>query len=68
MEPKEEVYEALVFATRDYARKNGFEKVVLGLSGGIDSALVAVIAVDALGPENVVCVSMPSRYSSAHYA
>jgi NAD+ synthase (glutamine-hydrolysing) len=66
MEPKEEVYEALVFATRDYARKNGFEKVVLGLSGGIDSALVAVIAVDALGPENVVCVSMPSRYSSAH--
>jgi NAD+ synthase (glutamine-hydrolysing) len=64
--PSEEVYEALVLATRDYTRKNGFEKVVLGLSGGIDSALVAAIAVDALGAENVVCVSMPSRYSSEH--
>jgi NAD+ synthase (glutamine-hydrolysing) len=66
LEPLEEVYGALVLATRDYVRKNGFERVVLGLSGGIDSALVAVIAVDALGPENVVCVSMPSRYSSEH--
>ena len=64
--PLEEVYGALVLATRDYVAKNGFERVVLGLSGGIDSALVAVIAVDALGPENVVCVSMPSRYSSEH--
>jgi NAD+ synthase (glutamine-hydrolysing) len=64
--PREEVYEALVMATRDYVSKNGFEKVVLGLSGGIDSALVAVIAADALGSENVVCVSMPSRFSSEH--
>lgn len=64
--PSEEVYDALVLATRDYVRKNGFDKVVLGLSGGVDSALVAAIAVDALGPENVVCVSMPSRYSSEH--
>jgi NAD+ synthase (glutamine-hydrolysing) len=64
--PSEEVYDTLVLATRDYVRKNGFDKVVLGLSGGIDSALVAAIAVDALGPENVVCVSMPSRYSSEH--
>jgi NAD+ synthase (glutamine-hydrolysing) len=64
--PAEEVYDALVLATRDYVHKNGFDKVVLGLSGGIDSALVAAIAVDALGPENVVCVSMPSRYSSEH--
>ena len=62
----EEIYHALVLATRDYVTKNGFEKVVLGLSGGIDSALVATIAVDALGAENVVCVSMPSRYSSGH--
>jgi len=65
-EPSEEVYEALVLATRDYTQKNGFEKVVLGLSGGVDSALVAAIAADAVGPENVVCVSMPSRYSSEH--
>lgn len=59
-----EVYQALVLGTRDYVRKNGFEKVVLGLSGGLDSSLVAVIAVDALGAENVIGVSMPSRYSS----
>lgn len=59
-----EVYAALVLGTRDYVRKNGFEKVVLGLSGGIDSAIVAAIAVDALGPEAVKVVSMPSRYSS----
>jgi NAD+ synthase (glutamine-hydrolysing) len=61
-----EVYGALVTGTRDYVRKNGFSKVVLGLSGGIDSALTAVIAVDALGAENVVGVSMPSRFSSEH--
>ena len=59
-----EVYAALVTGTRDYVRKNGFSKVVIGLSGGIDSSLVAVIAVDALGAENVTGVSMPSRFSS----
>ncbi len=62
----EEVYKALVLGLRDYVLKNGFKKVTLGLSGGIDSALVAALAVDALGPENVVGVSMPSRYSSQH--
>ena len=61
---EEEAYRALVVGTRDYIRKNGFEKVLVGLSGGVDSSLVAAIAVDALGPENVVGVSMPSRYSS----
>jgi NAD+ synthase (glutamine-hydrolysing) len=60
----EEIYEALKLGTRDYVRKNGFTRVVIGLSGGVDSALVAAIAVDALGPENVVGVSMPSPYSS----
>jgi NAD+ synthase (glutamine-hydrolysing) len=60
-----EVYDALVLGTRDYVHKNGFEKVAIGLSGGIDSALVAAIAVDALGSSNVVGVTMPSRYSSA---
>ena len=59
-----EVYDALVLGTRDYIHKNGIEKVVIGLSGGIDSSLVAAIAVDALGPSNVIGVSMPSRYSS----
>jgi NAD+ synthase (glutamine-hydrolysing) len=63
---EEEVYRALVLATRDYVRKNGFSTVVLGLSGGIDSALVAAIAVDALGSEDVVAISMPSRFSSDH--
>jgi NAD+ synthase (glutamine-hydrolysing) len=62
----EEVYQALLSGTRDYVQKNGFQKVVIGLSGGVDSSLVATIAVDALGPENVVGVSMPSRYSSDH--
>ncbi|WP_459643679.1 NAD+ synthase [Kineococcus sp. NUM-3379] len=61
-----DVYAALVTGLRDYVRKNGFRSVVLGLSGGIDSALVAALAVDALGPENVVGVSMPSVYSSEH--
>jgi NAD+ synthase (glutamine-hydrolysing) len=60
----EEVYLALVVGTRDYVRKNGFKKVVIGLSGGIDSALTACIAVDALGAEQVTCVFMPTRYSS----
>jgi NAD+ synthase (glutamine-hydrolysing) len=60
------VYTALVTGTRDYVHKNGFSSVILGLSGGIDSALTAAIAVDALGPDNVVGVSMPSVYSSEH--
>ena len=59
-----EVYEALVLGTRDYVLKNSFKKVVIGLSGGIDSGLVAAIAADALGPANVIGVAMPSRYSS----
>ncbi len=59
-------YAALVLGTRDYVRKCGFKKVVIGLSGGIDSALTAAIAVDALGPENVTGVAMPSEYSSEH--
>ena len=59
-----EVYRALVLGTRDYVRKSGFEKVLVALSGGIDSTLVAAIAADALGSENVVAVSMPSRISS----
>ena len=61
-----EAYEALVVGTRDYLRKNGFTRAVIGLSGGIDSTLVATIAVDALGAENVHGISMPSRYSSDH--
>jgi NAD+ synthase (glutamine-hydrolysing) len=60
----EQVFGALVLGTRDYVRKNGFTDVVIGLSGGIDSALVAAIAVEALGPQHVHGVSMPSRYSS----
>ena len=60
----EEVYGALVLGTRDYVQKSGFKKVVIGLSGGIDSALTAAVAVDALGSENVLGVGMPSRYSS----
>lgn len=61
-----EVYEALVLGTRDYVAKNGFADIVLGLSGGIDSALCTVIAADALGPEHVHAVSLPSRYSTDH--
>jgi NAD+ synthase (glutamine-hydrolysing) len=64
-EPKlEQMRKALVLGLRDYVGKNGFGDVVLGLSGGIDSAVVATLAVEALGPERVHCVSMPSRYSS----
>jgi NAD+ synthase (glutamine-hydrolysing) len=63
--PVDEVYEALVLGTRDYVRKNGFKHVVIGLSGGIDSSLVAAIAVEALGKENVSGVTMPSPYSSS---
>ena len=59
-----EIYSALVLGTGDYVRKSGFKKVVIGLSGGIDSSLTATIAADALGSENVLCVAMPSRYSS----
>ena len=66
LDPDEEVYRALVTGLSGYARKNGFRSVVLGLSGGIDSALVAAISADALGGEHVVGVSMPSRYSSEH--
>ncbi len=62
--PLAEIYTALVTGSRDYVHKNGFRKVVIGLSGGIDSSLTATIAVDALGAENVTGVFMPSRYSS----
>jgi NAD+ synthase (glutamine-hydrolysing) len=64
LEPDAEVYEALVLGTRDYAQKNDFRHVVLGLSGGIDSTLVALIAADALGTDCVTAVTMPSPYSS----
>ena len=62
--PEEEVYAALRTGLGDYVGKNGFDRVVIALSGGIDSALVALVAVDALGSDRVVCVSMPSPYSS----
>ncbi len=61
-----EVWNALVLATRDYLAKTGFRQAVIGLSGGIDSSIVAAIAVEAIGRENVIGVSMPSRYSSGH--
>jgi NAD+ synthase (glutamine-hydrolysing) len=64
LEPEAEVYAALCLGVRDYVEKNGFRHVVLGLSGGIDSTLVALVAVDALGADRVTCVVMPSRYSS----
>ena len=63
-EDLEQAFGALVLGTRDYLHKSGFKKAVLGLSGGIDSALTAAVAAEALGPENVVGVTMPSRYSS----
>ncbi|MBI2710784.1 MAG: NAD+ synthase [Actinobacteria bacterium] len=66
LDPDAEVYGALVLGTRDYVEKNGFSDVVIGLSGGIDSTLVAAVAVDALGPARVHGVSMPSRFSSDH--
>ncbi|MBQ0849529.1 NAD+ synthase [Streptomyces sp. NPDC057621] len=66
LDPDEEVYSALVVGLRAYTAKNGFSSVLIGLSGGIDSALVAAIACDALGAQNVYCVSMPSKYSSDH--
>jgi NAD+ synthase (glutamine-hydrolysing) len=62
--PLKEIYQALLLGTGDYVRKNGFGKVVIGISGGIDSALVAAIAVDALGKENVVGVFMPSEFTA----
>jgi len=58
-------YHAMVLGTRDYLHKSGFSRVLLGLSGGVDSALVAAIAADALGPENVHCIMLPSRFTSA---
>ncbi len=66
LDPVEEVYRALETGLGDYVRKNGFEQVVIGLSGGIDSALTAVLASDALGPDSVWGVAMPSRFSSQH--
>ena len=60
----EEIYRALTLGTGDYVRKNGFQRVVIGLSGGVDSSLTASIAADALGPENVTGVMMPSRYTA----
>ncbi|HTW08589.1 MAG TPA: NAD+ synthase, partial [Acidimicrobiales bacterium] len=64
--PDEEIYRALVMGTHDYVRRNGFSDVVIGLSGGIDSSLVAAVAADALGPQAVHGVSMPSRFTSEH--
>ena len=66
LEDVEEIYEALVMGTRDYLRKNGFRSAILGLSGGVDSSLVATIAVDALGARAVHGLALPSRYSSEH--
>ncbi len=65
LSPEEEIYKALLLGLRDYVHKNGFTKVTFGLSGGIDSALVATLAADALGNKNVIGVTMPSRYSSS---
>jgi len=64
LEALDEIYHALLLGTKDYVTKNGFQKVVIGLSGGIDSALTAAIAVNAPGPENVIGVLMPSEYTS----
>ncbi len=64
LEPEAEVYAALALGVRDYTEKNGFPHVVIGLSGGIDSTLCLLLAVDALGSDRVTCVSMPSRFSS----
>jgi NAD+ synthase (glutamine-hydrolysing) len=64
LDETEEVYQALVVGTRDYVRKAGFQRALIGLSGGVDSALTATVAADALGADNVIGVTMPSRYSS----
>ena len=64
LSPEEEVYRALTLAVRDYVGKNGFKKVLIGISGGVDSAITAVIASDAIGKENVNCVFMPSEFTS----
>jgi NAD+ synthase (glutamine-hydrolysing) len=66
LEPAEEIYGALSVALRDYVTKNGFEKVVIGLSGGIDSSLTATIAADSLGADRVLGIAMPSEFSSSH--
>ncbi|HNX04036.1 MAG TPA: NAD+ synthase [Opitutales bacterium] len=66
LDASEEIFDALVLGLRDYAHKSGFRKAVLGLSGGIDSALTAAIAAEALGPENVIGISLPSAISSDH--
>ena len=66
LDPDAELWSAIVTGTRDYIRKNGFSSVVLGLSGGVDSAIVAAVAVDAIGAEHVYTVAMPSAYSSEH--
>jgi NAD+ synthase (glutamine-hydrolysing) len=63
-EPSEEIYNALLLGTRDYVRKNGFTKVLIGLSGGIDSSVVAAVATAALGKENVTGITMPSRFNT----
>jgi hypothetical protein len=63
-EAEEEIWRALVLGTRDYVRKCGFKKVLLGLSGGIDSAVTAAVAAEAVGPGNVLGVMMPSPFSS----
>jgi NAD+ synthase (glutamine-hydrolysing) len=65
-DPVGDLYQAIISGLRDYVTKNGFRSVLLGLSGGIDSALVATAAVDALGPDNVYCVSNPSQWSTDH--
>ena len=66
LDPQEELWQALVLGTRDYVHNNGFSDICFGLSGGIDSAITAVIAAEALGPDHVHAVMMPSRYSSDH--
>ena len=66
LDESEEIYRALRLSLRDYITKNGFSKVALGLSGGIDSTLVATICADALGPDNVLAVAMPSEFSTSH--
>ena len=63
---EEEIWNAIVVGLRDYVRKNGFNSVLVGLSGGIDSALVTALAIDALGSDRVHAVAMPSKYSSEH--